>query len=84
MRDSGKASKSAIQSVIKNINDYTAIVQNELNHIMQETASLSDVWKDVKFGQFLECVEKMKSSVEHELHAIDHAQHELEKKVSMM
>lgn len=84
MRDSGKASKSAIQSVIKDINDYTAIVQNELNLIMQETASLSDVWKDVKFEQFLECVEKMKSSVEHELYTIDHARHELEKKVGMM
>lgn len=84
MRDSGKASKSAVQSVIKDINDYTAIVQNELNLIMQETASLSDVWKDVKFEQFLECVDKMKFSVEHELHTIDHARYELEKKVSMM
>ena len=84
MRDSGKASKSAIQSVIKDINDYTAIVQNELNLIMQETASLSDVWKVVKFEQFLECVEKMKTSVEHELHTIDHARHELEKKAGMM
>jgi len=84
MRDSGKASKSAIQSVIRDINDYTAIVQNELNLIMQESASLSDVWKDVKFEQFLECVEKMKSSVENELHAIDQARHELEKKVGMM
>ena len=84
MRDSGKASKSAIQSVIKDMNDYTAIVQNELNLIMQESAALSDAWKDVKFEQFLECVEKMKSSVEQELHTIDHARHELEKKVGMM
>ncbi len=84
MRDSGKASKGAIQSVIKDINDYTAIVQNELNLIMQETASLSDAWKDDKFRQFLECVERMKFSVERELHTIDHARQELVKKVGMM
>ena len=84
MRDSGKASKSAIQSVIKDINDYTAIVQNELNLIMKETASLSDIWKDDKFTQFMECVERMKSSVEFELKTIDNARWELEKKVSMM
>lgn len=84
MRDSGKASKTAIQGVIKDINDYTAIVQNELNLILQETAALSDLWKDDAFKQFMECVEKMKISVEQELHTIDHAQHELEKKVSMM
>ena len=84
MRDSGKASKSAIRSVIKDINDYTAIVQNELSLIIQETASLSDVWKDEKFEQFLGCVERMKFSVENELRAIDHTRHELEKKVGMM
>lgn len=84
MRDSGKASKSAVQEVIKNIGDYTAIVQNELDLILQETSSLSDIWKDVQFEQFLECVEKMKSSVEYELHSIDQTRHELEKKVSMM
>ena len=84
MRDSGKASKSAIQGVIKDINDYMAIVQNELNLIMQETGELAEIWRDDKFKQFMDCVEKMKFSVEHELHAIDHTRHELEKKVGMM
>ena len=84
MRDSGKASKSAMQSVIKDINDFTAIVQNELNLIIKETASLSDLWKDDKFTQFMECVERMKSSVELELKSIDNARWELENKVDIM
>ena len=84
MRDSGKASKTAIRGVIRDINDYTAIVQNELDLIMQEAESLSDVWKDDKFRQFLECVERLKFSVENELHAIDSTRRELEKKVGMM
>ena len=84
MRESGKASKTAIQGVIKDINAYTAIVQNELNLILKEAVSLSDIWKDDKFKQFLGCVEKMKVSVEQELHTMEHARHELEKKVGMM
>ena len=51
---------------------------------MQEAESLSDVWKDDKFRQFLECVERLKFSVENELHAIDSTRRELEKKVGMM
>ena len=84
MRDSGKASKSAMQGVIKNINDYTTIVQNELNLIMKEADSLSDIWMDNKYKQFIGCVERMKASVELELQTMNNARYELEKKVGIM
>lgn len=84
MRDSGKASKSAIQGVIRDINDYTAIVQNELLLIMRETAELSKLWDDAQFEQFSECVDRMRASVESELQTISHARYELEKRMGMM
>ena len=84
MRDSGKASKSAIFGVIKDINDYTVVVQHELNLIMNEAMALSDNWKDDKFEQFIECVENMKMSVERELQTMNHTKGELEKKVGIM
>lgn len=84
MVDSGKASKSAINGVIKDISDYTTIVRKELELIMREAESLSDVWQDHKFRQFIERVEAMKYSVESELNTINWAKHELEEKVDMM
>ena len=84
MVDSGKASKSAINGVIKDISDYTTIVSKELELIMREAESLSDVWRDRQFRQFIERVEMMKIAVESELNTINRAKHELEKKVDMM
>lgn len=84
MRDSGKASKSAINGIIKMLGDYTEIVQTELNNILKETEALSDIWQDNQYSQFLSHVESMKSSVEGKLHEISNARSELEKKVGIM
>ena len=84
MRDSGKASKSAMQGIIKDMNDYTMILHTELNLIMQEAASLSGLWNDDQFKHFLESVEKLQASVAYEIHTLDEVRHELEKKVGLM
>lgn len=84
MRDSGKGSKVAIQGVIKDIGDYTAIVRRELRLILEDVAAFSEVWKDDKFIQFTECVERMKSGVERGLNAIEEARASLKEKTRLL
>ena len=84
MRDDGRASKAAILGVIKDIDDYVTIVQNELNAIKSDAASMSSMWKDQKFSQFLQCVDALKASMERDLAEMVDARQQLIKKVGLM
>lgn len=84
MVDSGKASKRAMLEVINDIDKYSMYVKKELELLYNESSNLSDLWKDNKFTNFMECVEKMKQGVEHNLEKIDEAKYVLKEKVGMM
>ena len=84
MRDSGKASRSAVQGVIKDLEDYEFVIDNELELILKEIDELSGVWNDNNFKLLWASVDNIKSNIMHELETVRHARHELEKKVSLM
>lgn len=84
VRDSGRASKSAILSTARDLENYTNTVQNELNLIQNEAASLSELWKDEQFKQFLSQVERMTSDVERELNQLRETRRKLEERARMM
>lgn len=84
MVDSGRASKSAINSVINNIEKYTFYVEKELDIIINEVNNLSYEWKDNKYSEFNECVSSLKRSLEYNLNDMKDAQYNLKKKVGLM
>lgn len=84
MVDSGRASKSAINNVINNIEKYTFYVEKELDIIINEMNNLSYEWKDNKYLEFRECVLSLKRSLEYNLNDMKDAQYNLKKKVGLM
>lgn len=84
MVDSGRASKSAINSVINNIEKYTFYVEKELDIIINEVNNLSYEWKDNKYSEFNECVLSLRRSLEYNLNDMKDAQYNLKKKVGLM
>ena len=84
MRDSGKATKDSILSAIKDIDDYTRIVKQELTCIMAEAEALSDVWKDDKYNRFIEHLDKLRLSVENELSMLEYTRIQLKEKADLM
>lgn len=84
MTDSGKATKSAMLGVIKDIGDYIAIVQKELEMIRQDAENLSGSWDDDQFGNFLDCVRYTEASLSRELDDLADVRHELQRKVGLM
>lgn len=84
MRDSGRASKAAIERVIKDLTDYESVMIEELELIMKDVDQLSDIWNDKNYKLFLASVDNIKSSITSELDTIRYTRHELERKVGMM
>lgn len=84
MVDSGRASKSAINSVIDNIEKYIFYVEKELDIIINEMNNLSCEWKDGKYREFRECVLSLKRSLEYNFKDMKEAQYNLKKKVGLM
>ena len=83
-RDSGRASRSAIQGVIRDISQYIEIVSEELRMLEREAEELHAVWADGQYENFMNEVQRMRSSLDRELDALERPRLELEKKVGMM
>lgn len=77
MNDRGKASKKAIEGVINDIDVYSKFIEGELSLIKEKVGNLSEYWKDKKFKDFMNCVERMKHNVEKNLNQIQEAQYNL-------
>ena len=84
MIDSGKASKSAIEGVIRDISAYTEAVKRELSLLIGDIESLSDVWCDEKHKELLSAAHRMCADVDSGLDVLSHARSELIRKVGMM
>ena len=83
MRDSGRASRSAMESVIKDLSDYEDIITEELDRIISEIRDLSDIWDDGNYQSFLVSVENIKFNIETELNTVRHTRYALEEKVKI-
>lgn len=83
MRDSGRASRSAMESVIKDLSDYEDIIIEELDRIISEIRDLSDIWDDGNYQSFLVSVENIKFNIETELNTVRHTRYALEEKVKI-
>ena len=83
MRDSGRASRAAMESVIKDLSDYEDIIIEELDRIISEIRDLSDIWDDENYQSFLVSVENIKFNIETELNTVRHTRYALEEKVKI-
>ena len=84
MIDSGKASRAAMESVIKDLSDYEYVFKEDLDSIISEIRDLSDIWNDGVFERFLISVESIAFDIETNLNNVRYTRHALEEKVKIL
>ena len=84
MRNSGRATKRAMQGVIDDIHDYSDAVRTLLDYMRYDVSSLNDDWNDSQFDRLEEALESFIHSVESRLNDMENAAFELKKKVEML
>ena len=75
MADQGRARKEVILDLVKNIQQFKAIVTNEIGEIKRDANNLSSCWNDPQYMEFLkftlEITEQLQKDVT-ELGVVDH------------
>lgn len=78
MAQKGKASKTAVENLILNLNQFSEAVKNELSNMMSKANELADTWKDSQYKQFITFVSELNNSIRNDLNSLDNAKDNLQ------
>ena len=78
MAQKGKASKTTVENLILNLNQFSEAVKNELSNMMSKANELADTWKDSQYKQFITFVSELNNSIRNDLNSLDNAKDNLQ------
>ncbi len=83
MERKGKSNKTVVESLIKNLNQFVDLVENEFMNIKREKDSLSTVWRDEQYNEFSYFIDQLIEKLKVETSVLQGEIDRLERKVKL-
>lgn len=83
MKRKGKSNKVVVEDLIKNLNQFVSLVENEFIDIKKEKDYLSTVWKDGQYDDFSYFIDELVKKLQVETTVLQGEIDRLERKVKL-
>lgn len=81
--DQGKSNRTVVQSLIRDMNDFSAFVNNQLAEMNDSVDRLGEYWMDKQYQQFQSYIRELTEALKQDLNVFDEASNQLQKKLDM-